>query len=63
MLGTPGLDSMQLVVTVPRIQLLKGGNDCGLFTLATSTCVAAGIDPVSQTWNQEEMRAHCMQCL
>ena len=40
--------SMQLVVTISRIRLQKGRNDCGLFALATATCIAAGIDPVSQ---------------
>ena len=48
--GTP---SMQLDVTVPRIQTQSGGYDCGLFVLSSATCIAAGIDPMSQTWDKK----------
>ena len=56
-------DAMQLSVTVPRIQTQKGGYDCGLFAFASATCIAAGIDPMTQTWDQTAMRAHCIQCI
>ena len=58
-----GTESMQIDVIVPRIQKQNGIFDCGLFALATATCIAAGIDPVTQTWNQDEMRAHCIECI
>ena len=53
---------MQLDIIVPRLQMQKGMIDCGLFALAIATCIASGIDPMSQSWIQEYMRTHCMQC-
>ena len=58
-----GTDSMQLDIIVPRLQMQKGMIDCGLFALAIATCtLASGIDTVSQSWIQEDMITHCMQC-
>ena len=54
---------MQLNVIVSRIQRQKGSYDCGLFALATATCIAVGVDPVTQTWDQNKMRAHCNDCI
>ena len=56
-------ESMQLNVIVPRTQRQKEPYDCGLFALATATCIAAGVDPVTQTWDQNNMRAHCNDCI
>ena len=54
---------MQLNITIPRIQIQKGAYDCGLYALASATCIAAGIDPMTQTWDQKSMRTHCIQCI
>lgn len=35
-----------------------GATDCGLFALANLTCLVLGLDPVSITYYQQEMREH-----
>ena len=41
----------------------KSTRDCGLFTLAFATDLCHGIDQVTQSYDQEEMHAHYVNCL
>ena len=46
-----------------KIQRQRNGNDCGVFALAFATDLCFGIDPATQTYNQECMRTHYVSCL
>ena len=39
-------------------QIQEGGNDCGLFAIATATTLCQGEDPVDLEYQQSSMRSH-----
>ena len=39
-----------------------GSTDCGLYAIATLTCLALEIDPVSLGFDQEQLRTHMIKC-
>ena len=46
-----------------KVQKQIQTSDCGLFALAFATDLCYGIDPVTQSYDQENMRAHYVSCL
>jgi hypothetical protein len=40
-----------------------GASDCGLYALATMTCLAVGVDPVTVVFDNEELRPHLAKVL
>ena len=46
-----------------KVQKQINASDCGLFSLAFATDLCHGIDPVTQAYDQEKMRAHYVSCL
>lgn len=46
-----------------KVQKQINSSDCGLFALAFATDLCHGIDPVTQSYDQEKMRAHYVNCL
>ena len=46
-----------------KVQKQINSSDCGLFALAFATDLCHGIDPVTQSYDQEKMRAHYVDCL
>ena len=40
-----------------------GSTDCGLYAIATLTCLALEIDPVSVVFDQEQLRTHMIMCM
>ncbi len=40
-----------------------GSVDCGLYTLATLTCLATGVDPTCVVFDQDELRPHLVKVL
>ena len=41
----------------------KGSTDCGLYAVATLTCLAFGHDPTEIIFDQDALRPHLTQCL
>ena len=41
----------------------KGSTDCGLYAIATLTCLALNVDPTSVVFDQEQLRTHLIRCL
>ena len=52
-----------ILFTNEKIQKQINSSDCGLFALAFATDLCHGIDPVTQSYDQEKMRAHYVDCL
>ena len=52
------------LLQVSTVNALKqqGGNDCGVFAIAISTCLAFGGDPTKMVICQARMRDHLLQC-
>ena len=46
-----------------KVQKQLGSSDCGLFALAFATDLCHGLDPTKQSYNQEMMRRHFVDCL
>ena len=46
-----------------KVQKQINASDCGLSALAFATDLCHGIDPVTQAYDQEKMRAHYVSCL
>ena len=46
-----------------KVQKQINSSDCGLFALAFATDLCHNIDPVTQSYDQEKMRAHYVNCL
>ena len=44
-----------------HMQQQAGGNDCGLFAIATATAICNGVDPATQQFSQGGMRQHLLQ--
>lgn len=44
-------------------QKQEGGRDCGLFSIASITALAFGLDPTTITFDQAAMRQHLVQCM
>jgi len=40
----------------------KGGDDCGVYSIAYATAVALGRLPTKLTFRQNSMRAHLVRC-
>lgn len=55
--------SEKIVIRYRDVQWQSGGSDCGLFALAFATSLCLGIDPVSVTFVQSEMRPHLLFCI
>ena len=45
-----------------KTQRQCGGSDCGVFVLAFATSLAFGIDPGTEVYEQDRMRAHLVKC-
>ena len=52
-----------ILFTNEKVQKQINSSDCGLFALAFATDLCHGIDPVTQAYDQEKMRAHYVNCL
>lgn len=50
-------------LTFPDVQQQQGGFDCGLYSLAFSFSLCAGIDPSTVVYNQTNFRSHLIHCL
>ena len=50
-------------IRVIKTQKQKGNKDCGLFAIAMATAIAFGNDPSRQSFCQDLMRAHLVDCL
>ena len=46
-----------------RVQKQTNSNDCGLFALAFATDLCHGLDPTVQSYDQDKMRKHYINCL
>ena len=46
-----------------RVQKQTNSNDCGLFALAFATDLRHGLDPTAQSYDQDKMRKHYINCL
>ena len=46
-----------------RVQKQTNSNDCGLFALAFATDLCHGLDPTVQSYNQDNMCKHYINCL
>ena len=46
-----------------KVQKQINSSDCGLFALAFATDLCHGVDPQTQAYDQENMRAHYVSCL
>ena len=46
-----------------KVQKQINLSDCGLFALAFATDLCHGVDPQTQAYDQENMRAHYVSCL
>ena len=55
-------NSDRLVITMGRCQKQSGGNDCGLFSIASATALAFGLNPSKMKFRQDMMRAHLVDC-
>ena len=49
-----------LKLNIVKTQTQEGGDDCGLFAIATATALAFGTDPLP--FQQSDMRAHLFKC-
>ena len=45
------------------MQWQSGGSDSGLFPLAFTTSLCSGIDPITVTFTQSQMRPHLLLCI
>ena len=50
-------------VNVMNVAKQSGSTDCALFALASVTCLALGIDPVTVVYDQQQLRAHFVSTL
>ena len=50
-------------LVVENVQQQNGGNDCGLFAVAFTTCSWKNIYPCSMTFDQTKMRRALLKCL
>ena len=49
-------------IKVINSQKQAGVKDCGLFSIAFATAIAFGQNPAKQTFQQQSMRAHLINC-
>ena len=56
-------ESEDLTIEIGQIQQQRGGADCGLFSAAVCTALAAGQDPTQCKWRQARMRSHLSECI
>ena len=56
------MSSTFLDIQIMDMQRQSGGDDCGLFAIASALCLCEGKDPGTQSWNQQSMRQHLLQC-
>lgn len=56
------IGTSKLTIKVAHCQKQKGGADCGLFVIASTTAIAFGVDPSKSRLKQESMRAHLINC-
>jgi len=54
--------SCTVEVHMANMQKQHGGNDCGMFSIATMVLLAFKEDPGSVKYNQENLRPHLLQC-
>ena len=52
-----------ILFTNKKIQKQINSSDCGLFALAFATDLCHGIDPVTESYYQEKMHTHYVDCL
>ena len=50
------------VIEVVKTQKQVGGNDCGLFTIATATSILFGFDISTAFFCQQKMRSPLLHC-
>jgi hypothetical protein len=51
-----------LVIQVMNVEKQWGGSDCGLLSLAYTTSICYGIDPVNVAYEQKALRRHLLGC-
>ena len=51
-----------LTVRSVESQQQSGGDDCGLFSIATATSLCHGIPPSAVMWDERVMRSHLEAC-
>ena len=52
---------------IPEVKMMQcrkqvGGKDCGIYAIAFSVALALGVNPSRQTFKQDMMRAHLVNC-
>ena len=57
-----GSNTSLLQVSTVNALKQQGGNDCGMFAIAISTCLAFGGDPTKMVICQARMRDHLLKC-
>ncbi len=53
----------QIILNFPNIQKQKGGNDCGLFSIAYATTLCTGLSPSKVNYDQSKLRKHLYDCI
>ena len=56
------MSSIFLDIQIMDMQRQSGGDDCGLFAIASALCLCEGKDPGTHSWKQQSMRQHLLQC-
>jgi len=55
--------STNIKINMMNVAKQKGSTDCGLYAIATLTCLAFGNDPTEVIFDQVALRPHLIQCL
>ena len=53
----------QMILSYQEVQEQRGGNNCGLFSLAFAISLCSGEDPTKITYIQHQLRNHLISCL
>ena len=52
-----------ITLKIHKTQFQKGKSDCGVYAIAYITDLLFGNDPASFKYDQDEMRAHFLECI
>ena len=55
-------EEKEITLNIKNVQTQNGGDDCGLFALASATSLCFGEDPSNIAYTQHKMRNHLQQC-
>ena len=56
-------DANKIQLNFPAVQSQRGGNDCGLFSIAFAVTLCSGFDPSDLQYDQQFFRSHLMDCI